>query len=124
MSIQEKQIELLCRDPKRVGYMLGWRDRHIEKLQKRVAGHEEESNILYTLLFYAMSTMGEQDDNGHRVVEISKAAVSAALGTWHCEVEDGGDSYRLRFMPGARESAILATESDEEVLRDLEEVKA
>ncbi|MBQ8358030.1 MAG: hypothetical protein IJX39_09535 [Clostridia bacterium] len=102
MKKQEKERELPDADPRRSAYMIAWRDRYIKALEEKAAGQEEENALLSALLFYALiRASGEGEER--REVTIPKGDLSALLGAWECRAEDGGEAYRVRFVPGGSE---------------------
>ena len=63
--MEERNKEaLMALEKERLAYMVDWRNRHIEKLQERLAGREEVNNMLQTLLFYALTKAAEQQGEG------------------------------------------------------------
>ncbi|MBE6703229.1 MAG: hypothetical protein E7585_07465 [Ruminococcaceae bacterium] len=98
----EKSLTALSKE--RLAYMVAWRDRHIEKMQDRLAGREEVNDMLQTLLFYALARVADRRGNGVREIRIPKAEITAALGQWGCDTTDGGDHYLVTFTEARKPS--------------------
>ena len=96
---EEKKKVPLQNDPDRVTYMIGWRDRYIEKLQERLAGREEENAMLSTLLFCALHRLAREGERGELRVLIPTAVVAELLGHWQCHAESDGENYAVCFTP-------------------------
>ena len=98
----EVKENLTAQERERLAYMVAWRDRHIAKLQDRLAGREEVNDMLQTLLFYALARVAEEGEDGTRSIRIPKAEVMAALGRWGCDTTDGGSHYLVTFREAKR----------------------
>ena len=101
---KEVKVEKAVQEKDRYAYMIAWRDRHIEKLQDRLAGREEVNQMLQTLLFYALARVAEEQGNGQRGIRIPKEEITAALGKWGCDTTDGGDHYLVTFREAKQPS--------------------
>lgn len=86
-------------DPDRVAYMIAWRDRYIEALQERIAGREEENEVLSALLFGALFRIAEEQADGSLRVLIPTEEVARLLGSWTCQTVTEGENYAVRFTP-------------------------
>lgn len=98
---EEKKISPR-REVKRLEYMVAWRDRYIRTLEERLQGREEENLMMQALLFYALCSVGQKDEQGAVLVPINKQAVTDMLGAWRCETTDEGEAYLVTFthVPG------------------------
>ena len=88
-----------CCDPDRAAYMIAWRDRYIERLQERLAGREEENDMLSTLLFGTLFHKAKICENGERRVRIPVKVIAELLGRWRCHTESDGENYAVCFTP-------------------------
>ena len=113
MSEMKNESEQRLIDPDRAAYMIAWRDRYIERLQERLAGREEENEMLSTLLFGALFRMAETQENGDLRVLIPTKAVAELLGSWKCHTVIEGENYAVRFTSRHKE-ACNAEESGRE----------
>ena len=101
--MEERNKEaLMALEKERLAYMVDWRNRHIEKLQERLAGREEVNNMLQTLLFYALTKAAEQQGESVRTVCIPKEEITAALGRYGCDTVDAGGYYLVSFTEAKR----------------------
>ena len=97
----EEKMKSRAMEEKRLHYMVAWRDRYIQRLEERLGGREEENAMLQTLLFYALITVGERQEDGSVTVPVSKQTVSDMLGRWQCDTVDAGEAYLVTFTPVA-----------------------
>lgn len=88
-------IQAKKKEKKRLDYMIAWRDRYIERLQERLAGREEENELLTALLFCTLA--GKSESSEACDAYIAAESLRKALNAWQCKVvrEEGG--YRLHF---------------------------
>lgn len=113
MIEEKKEPVEACHDPHRAAYMIAWRDRYIERLQERLAGREEENEMLSTLLFYGLFGLSKEQASGERAVLIPTAAVAELLGSWKCHAVCEGESYAVHFTPRSAAEEPHAKESDQ-----------
>lgn len=109
----EEKTDLLEMDKNRLAYMVSWRDRYIKGLEARLAGHEEESTILQTLLFYALVRAGQENGQGNTEVRIPKREIAELLGKWRCEATREGEEYLITFTPAEAEGKAEVPRGDE-----------
>lgn len=95
----EEKSDLFSMEKDRLVYMVSWRDRYIKSLEARLAGHEEESAILQTLLFYALVKAGRENEKGNTEIRIAKREIAELLGKWRCEAIREGEEYSVTFTP-------------------------
>ncbi len=82
----------------KAAYMLAWRDRYIKTLQERLAGREEENEMLSALLFCALFRLTAEQETGEREVLIPTSLVTELLGNWQSRVVSKGEEYAVRFF--------------------------
>lgn len=97
MSQKNDKKENTPYDPAKAAYMLAWRDRYIESLQERLAGREEENEMLSALLFCALFQRSTRCETGEREVLIPTKLVTELLGKWQSHVISAGENYAVRF---------------------------
>ena len=103
---QTPVAEKIGSDPRRLAYMIAWRDRYIAALQEQLAGREEQERLLCALLHYALAAIaGASGGKEAREVQIPKEEVAKALDAWECRTEELGGSYCVRFEKRSQASA-------------------
>ena len=85
-------------DPDRAAYMIAWRDRHIEKQNELIRGYEENLSLMEALLAFALWQSATQQGE-QRVAHIPQRELSAMLGKYASEVQEGEGEFTVRFYP-------------------------
>ena len=97
-------------DPRRLAYMVAWRDRYITRLEEQLQGREEENRLLSALLRVALTAVVGGDEgvavterDGESRLFIARELMQRELRFASSAVVDEPEGYYIRFLPALRE---------------------
>ena len=112
---------LRVEERRRYDYMIGWRERYMQKLQELLEGREEERALLLALLSLAFGKLigdsgagiSVRQQDGDVLLQIQKEAVREALGRWQLQCAEEGEAYVLTFRPAKAPESAEAEHGDQ-----------